>query len=72
METKYKDDSDQYHDSNINFLQSLSVEELLAMQEDESEFENEFCLEGEVRESDFDADEFNSYDNDDLYLEQDL
>jgi len=42
METKYATDSDQYHDSNIAFLQSLSVEELQAMVDIEDDYEEDF------------------------------
>jgi len=42
IETKYATDSDQYHDSNIAFLQSLSVEELQAMVDIEDDYEEDF------------------------------
>jgi hypothetical protein len=64
METKYADDSDQYHDSNIAFLQSLSVAELQAMVDIEDDYEEDFDADGEVTISDYDDEENCDKDDD--------
>jgi|JFJP01.2.fsa_nt_gi hypothetical protein len=59
MENKYGDDDPKFYDSNLDFLNGLSLKELASMasNEFEDEEEEEFELEGEVQESDFDDDE---------------
>lgn len=52
MENKYGDDDPQYYDSNLEFLNGLSIKELASMASNEFEDEEE-----EVLESDFDDNE---------------
>jgi hypothetical protein len=47
MENKYGDDDPKHYDSNLDFLNGLSLEELASMASNEFEDE-EFELEGEV------------------------
>lgn len=58
MSNKYGSDDPKYDGSNRAFLESLSMSELSRMS-DGDEFEDEFELEGEVRDIDFDEDELN-------------
>lgn len=51
MKDKYGDDDPKYDESNLAFLESLSLNELSNMVD--GEFEDEFDLEGEVRDTDF-------------------
>lgn len=54
MSKKYGSDDPKYDESNHAFLESLTLDELEKLN---SEFEDEFDLEGEVRDSDFDDEE---------------
>jgi len=55
MKDKYGDDNPKNDDSNLAFLESLSLNELANMVD--GSFEDEFELEGEVRDIDFCDDE---------------
>lgn len=54
MKNKFGDD-DQYYDSNIGFLQSLTLNELQKMCDED--LEEEFDADGEVTFTDFDDEE---------------
>ena len=57
---RYADDDPKYDEGNRNFLEGLSLSELASMASnefDDEEFEDEFELEGEVRDFDFDDEE---------------
>jgi hypothetical protein len=51
MKEKYGDDDPKYDDSNMAFLESLSLDELANMCD--GSFEDEFELDGEVKDIDF-------------------
>jgi len=55
MKDKYGDDDPKYDSSNLAFLETLSLNELANMVD--GSFEDEFELEGEVRDIDFCDDE---------------
>jgi len=58
MKNKYGDDDPKYHDSNLDFLNGLSIKELASMASNEfDEEEYEFELDGEVHDIDFDDEE---------------
>jgi hypothetical protein len=55
MKDKYGDDDPKYDSANLAFLESLSLNELANMVD--GSFEDEFELEGEVKDFDFDPEE---------------
>ena len=57
MKNKYGDDDPKYDGQNRAFLETLSLDELANLAD--NRFEDEFELEGEVRELDFDPEELN-------------
>lgn len=59
MSTRYADDDPKYDGSNRAFLESLSTAELEKMvwEIDHEEIEDEFDLEGEIKDTDFDPNE---------------
>jgi hypothetical protein len=57
MKEKYGDDEEKYSDSNLAFLETLSLDELAKMANMDEEFEDEFELESEVKDIDFNDDE---------------
>ena len=58
MSNKYGSDDPKYDGNNRAFLETLSMSELSRMS-DGDEFEDEFELEGEVLDIDFDNEELN-------------
>lgn len=57
MSDKYGDDDPKYDDRNRAFLETLSLDELAKMANMDEEFEDEFELESEVKDIDFNDDE---------------
>jgi len=57
MTNKYGDDDPKYYDQNYAFLETLSLDELANLAS--GDFEDEFELEGEIKELDFDSEELN-------------
>jgi len=60
MKNRYADDDPKYDEKNRDFLEGLTLPELAKMVSrdfDDEEFEDEFELEGEVRDIDFDDEE---------------
>jgi hypothetical protein len=60
MKNRYSDDDPKYDENNRNFLEGLSLSELASMAShefDDEEIEDEFELEGEIRDLDFDDEE---------------
>ena len=59
MKNRYSDDDPKYDGKNRDFLEGLSLPELASMasQDFEDEFVDEFDLEGEVKDIDFDDEE---------------
>lgn len=61
MKDKYGDDDPKYDDSNMAFLESLSLDELANMVD--GSFEDEFDLEGEIQDTDFCESEVNYFED---------
>ena len=60
MKNRYADDDPKYDEKNRDFLEGLTLPELAKMVSrdfDDEEFEDEFELEGEIRDIDFDDEE---------------